>query len=140
MDFIIHRFILFMKSFGLEVICNFYRNDNHYEILFHNLPSELDMNLVKTHYMEFVGKESVVIDKYVKDARPVEKDVFADCYVCVPIEYSHESYLKVVLNENDYAKKLNFITREVSDYFHNIPVCRWDSVLKQKHEREEVEL
>ena len=125
MHFIISHFIQMMKNFGLEMVVRYYKTENYYEILFHDLPVELDMRLVTSHYNEYIGKRVVRVNPKSKDMRTKEEEVFADEHVVIPIEFGHSSYTKIVLNEYDYAKKINFVYREIFDYYHNLPLSKW---------------
>ena len=105
MGFIINSFIRILKYYKIKVFTT-YNDDGSVILDTKPTNSELDILLTRLKY-----DDVEILDKSGRLIKPVRKRC------CVPFEYKNNRYLRIALNRDDYAKKINVIDRALKDFY-----------------------
>lgn len=118
MQFIIMHFLTVLKSFGVKVK-ETWNQDGTCSLDFFNLSSSLDIILLKLKYDEIIGYD-IVYDKETKtkNKTPITRTV----KVFVPFGTHEGRYLRCVLDQDTYAKKINLIEPALRNYHKDHPI------------------
>lgn len=118
MQFIINAFLKVLKSFKVKFNSR-WNPDGTFTIDMYDLPASLDIILLKLEYDEIIGYNS----EYSKEEkRNIKTPVIKTVKVFVPFGSHEDRYLRCVMDEDTYAKKINLIEPTLRNYHRDHPV------------------
>lgn len=104
MTFIVHAFIIALKTYGIKVVYRLVGNT--YEIDLYDLPASLDIRLLRATFRKAVRYEN---------GNPVMEDV--PC--CEPSKDDSIRVVHMTLNEDDFAAKINVVDSIIFHFIHD---------------------
>lgn len=118
MQFIINAFVKVLKSFGVKFKSE-WNSDGTFTIDMYGLSPSLDIILLNLEYDEVIGYDT----KYdTETKRNIKTPVVKTVKVFVPYGTHEGRYLRCVMDQDTYAKKINLIEPTLRNYHRDHPI------------------
>lgn len=104
MEFLMQAFLRRLKGYWFLDYLYYQEIDGSYLFLFRSLPPEVDVKIVSKKIRAHIMND--------ENGNPIMQDM----PICTPIENGSQRSIKVIFDENTYAKKMNFLDVVFRDY------------------------